>query len=220
MRPVTNLQTRASLLCRLHRSPDDPASWDEFVRQYGPSIYTWALNWGLQSADAEDVAQAVLMKLAIKLREFEYDPTRSFRAWLKTLTHHAWRDHADRHARPDSGSGDDAVSFLLEQSEARRTLAECLEESFDLELLQEAMQRVQLRVEPRTWEAFRLLAFEGWSGADAARHLGMKPSAVFVARSKVQRILRDIVAMLECGEWGSAAHNPAEPLVPDPSQEA
>lgn len=212
MRPALDPQTRASLLGRLHRSPDDSALWEEFVRHYGPSIYAWALRWGVQSADAEDVVQAVLMKLSTKLREFEYDPSKSFRGWLKTLTHHAWRDHADRHARPDRASGDEAVSSLLEQAEARRTLAECLEESFDLELFREAMERVQLRVEPRTWDAFRLLAFEGWSGADAARHLGMKPSAVFVARSKVQRILRNVVATLECREWDTMANPPGKPL--------
>ena len=26
---------------------------------------------------------------------FAYDPSRSFRGWLKTLTHHAWRDLVD-----------------------------------------------------------------------------------------------------------------------------
>ncbi|WP_422931395.1 RNA polymerase sigma factor [Singulisphaera sp. PoT] len=204
MRSVKNGKTRASLLGRLHRNPDDPELWKEFVRHYGPSIYAWALRWGVQDADAEDVVQAVLMKLALKLREFVFDPSRSFRGWLKTLAHNAWRDQADRHAGRDRGSGDDAVLLMLDRAEARKSLAECLEESFDLELFREAMDRVRLRVEPKTWEAFRLLAFDGWSGLDAARHLGMKPATVFVARSKVQRMLRDVVAMLERGEWDSA----------------
>jgi len=188
----------------LRRSPDDPLAWTEFVRHYGPRIYAWATRWGVQPADAEDVTQTVLLKLAVQLRRFEYDPAKSFRGWLKTLTHHAWRDHADRDDRLDRASGGDTVSALLNEVGARRSLAECLEEAFDQEVFREATERVRLRVEPRTWEAFRLLALEGWSGADAARHLGMKPATVFVARSKVQRMLRDEVARLEHGGWGAA----------------
>jgi RNA polymerase sigma-70 factor (ECF subfamily) len=71
-----------------------------------------------------------------------------------------------------------------------------LEGAYEQDLLREAMARVQVRVERRTWEAFRLLAVENWSGADAARHLGMKVATVYVARSKVQRMLRDEIARL------------------------
>ena len=38
------------------------------------------------------VTQIVLLKLATKLRDFAYDPSRSFRAWLKTVAQHAWLD--------------------------------------------------------------------------------------------------------------------------------
>ena len=54
---------------------------------------------GLQDADAEDVAQEILLKLARKLRDFAYDPKSSFRGWLKTVAHHAWRDFVDGRSR-------------------------------------------------------------------------------------------------------------------------
>lgn len=192
-------QTRVTLLGRLHRSPDDPAAWAEFVAHYGSKVHVWCRGWGLQNADADDITQAVLLKLATKLREFRYDPAQSFRGWLKTIAHHTWKDQVERHARPGRGSGDSGVFDLLDAVESRRSLAHCLEDAFDQELLREAMARVQLRVEWRTWEAFRLLAVENWSGADAAQHLGMKVATVFVARSKVQRMLREEIARLEAG---------------------
>lgn len=52
-------------------------------------VYRWCRRWHLQDADAEDVTQAVLAKLTGKMGSFEYDPARSFRAWLKTVAHHA-----------------------------------------------------------------------------------------------------------------------------------
>jgi RNA polymerase sigma-70 factor (ECF subfamily) len=177
----------------LRHSPADPAAWEEFVAHYGPRILAWCRTWGLQDADAQDVTQTVLLKLVEKLREFEYDPSRSFRAWLKTVTHHVWRDHVERQRRPGRGSGE---SSAFDRVEAGQALADCLEEAYEQDLLREAMARVQVRVERRTWEAFRLLAVENWSGADAARHLGMKVATVYVARSKVQRMLRDEIARL------------------------
>ncbi|OWK47069.1 RNA polymerase sigma factor [Fimbriiglobus ruber] len=197
MSATSNSETPRSLLGRLRGHPNDPIAWAEFVAHYEPKIHAWAVGWGLQAADAEDVTQAVLLRLTVKLKDFEYDPTRSFRGWLKTLTHHAWQDNAERNARPGQGSGDTVVASLLDRIEARQSLAECLDEAFDQELFQLAVERVRLRVEPRTWEAFHLLAVEHWSGAAAAQHLGMKTATVFVARSKVQRMLRDEIARIE-----------------------
>jgi RNA polymerase sigma-70 factor (ECF subfamily) len=56
---------------------------------------------------------------------------------------------------------------------------------------------VRLRVEPRTWEAFRLTAVEGLPGAEAARQLQMRVAAVFKAKSRVQKLLQEAIAALE-----------------------
>ena len=72
-----------------------------------------------------------------------------------------------------------------------------IEREGDRELLEKAMALVRLRVKPHTWEAFRLMAFEGVSGAEVAERLGMKVGTVFVARSKVQRMLQEEMQKLE-----------------------
>jgi RNA polymerase sigma factor (sigma-70 family) len=190
-------QTSATLLGRLDRDPQDAAAWGEFVRRYGPKVYQWCLRWNLQDADAEDVTQNVLLEVARKMRTFTYDPSRSFRAWLKAITHAAWCDWLEDRKRPGRGSGDTGVRELLATVEARADLERRMEEQFDCELLEEATARVRLRVQPHTWEAFHLLAYEGLSGAEAATRLNMKVGAVFVARSKVQRMLREELSRLE-----------------------
>jgi RNA polymerase sigma-70 factor (ECF subfamily) len=196
-------RTSSTLLARLRQAPVDQAAWGEFVERYGRQIYGWCRLWKLQEADAQDVTQNVLLKLAEKLRTFAYDPGRSFRAWLRTLTHHAWIDFREKQRR-DAGTGDSDVGRLLESVEARDDLVKRLEDAFDGELLDEAMARVRLRVEDRTWEAFRLLAFEGRSGAEAAAQLGMKVAAVFVAKSKVQKMIQETIRQLDPAEAGGA----------------
>src|SRR4051812_7815626 len=92
MEEATEQQTSVTLLGRLRLEPADGAAWALFVLRYGPLIRSWCRRWGLQDADAEDVAQAVLLRLADKLRTFQYDAARSFRGWLRTIAHHAWCD--------------------------------------------------------------------------------------------------------------------------------
>ncbi len=189
-------RTSPTLLGRLRRTPTDQTAWEQFVRSYGPKIYGWCRRWKLQDADAHDVTQMVLVRLAARIRDFEYDPTRSFRAWLMTISHHAWSDFLA--ARKNQvGSGDSRVGEILESLQARDDLVAQLEKAYDLELIDEAMRRVRVRVQPQTWQAYQLTAVDGLSGAEAAERLKMKVTSVFKAKSNVQKLVQDEVRYLE-----------------------
>src|SRR5215467_63083 len=95
--------TSVTLLARLGCACPGQQVWNEFVDRYGRKIYGWCRHWGLQEADAQDVTQDVLVRLAEKMRTFAYDPSRSFRAWLKTLTRHALSDFCDARGRAAAG---------------------------------------------------------------------------------------------------------------------
>ncbi len=190
-------KTSASLLGRLRHQPTDQDAWSEFVDRYGATIYGWCRRWHLQDADAKDVTQAVLASLCLKMKTFNYDPDLSFRGWLRTLTHHTWSDLVARRRLVLVGGGDRNETEWLESIEARDDLMELLNEQFDHELLDVAIVRVRLRVEPHTWEAFRLTAMDGLAGAAVAERLGIKVATVFKAKSKVQRMLREEIRRLE-----------------------
>lgn len=188
--------TSITLLGRLREQPADGAAWQDFLARYRPRIYAHCLSCALQPADAEDVTQGVLLRLVQKLPEFRYDPGQSFRAWLRTVTRHILADYlADR--RRVQGSGDTAIVRLLEDLQARETLAQQLEAEFDRELLDEALNRVRERVSAQHWEAFRLTALEGLAGAAVAAQLGMRVATVYATKSKVQQLVRDEVRRLE-----------------------
>ena len=96
-------RTSATLLARLRQVPPDQAAWVQFTERYGRKIYAWCRRWNLQGADAEDLTQDVLLKLAEKMQTFVYDPAKSFRGWLKTVARHAWSDSwSGRKAAPDA----------------------------------------------------------------------------------------------------------------------
>jgi RNA polymerase sigma-70 factor (ECF subfamily) len=184
------------LINKLRHQPSDQAGWDEFVECYGRHIYRWCRQWNLQEADAEDVTQEILVKLTHKLRAFSYDPSRSFRSWLKTVTHHAWRDFEDGRRRIPVPGGDSQIQELL-TLEAREDLTRKLEDAYDLELLEVAKARVRLRVAPHTWEAFQLVALDGLPVAEVAARVHLQVAMVYVAKSKIQKMLQEEIGRLE-----------------------
>jgi RNA polymerase sigma-70 factor (ECF subfamily) len=194
----TESQTRLTLLARLAQ-PDgqNQAAWSEFVDRYGRRIYGWCLRWRLQDADAQDVTQIVLLKLAQRMKSFTYDPRRSFRAWLKTVTHHAWQDYVDSRQTARLSTGGNSAEELLDTITVREDLSLELERLFDLELLESAMQQVRLRAAPHTWMAFAMTAVEGIPAPVVARRLGMKIARVYSARSTIQQRLQDECRRLE-----------------------
>jgi RNA polymerase sigma factor (sigma-70 family) len=189
-------ETSVTLLARVALLPPEPDAWSEFVDRYGPRIVKWSRAWGLQAADIDDVTQSVLAILLVRLRQFQYDPSRSFRAFLRKVTNDTVCDVISARGRV---AGANAKLQALAGREARADLARGLEEEFDLELLEKATWIVRSQVEPRTWEAYRLTAEEGLSGIEAATRLGMGAGAVYQAKSVVLRRLHEEVRDLEHG---------------------
>jgi RNA polymerase sigma factor (sigma-70 family) len=188
--------TSLTLLERLQKDPTDPQAWNLFIERYQPRIRTWCLSWGLQDSDADDVAQEVLVKLFAALGKFQYDPSRSFRSWLKTVTQHAWCDFLAAR-RKDPGRNSERIETIADSVEARSDLERQIEGALDHELLEVAMHHIKNRVKDSTWDAFRLTALEGLSGVDAAGQLGIPVANVFVAKHRVQKMLQDEVRILK-----------------------
>src|SRR5262245_41803654 len=193
---ATGSITSTTLLARLQNSPADNVAWVEFVERYGDRIQGWCRRWGLHDADAHDVAQNVLFKVLRAMQTFRYDPSQKFRAWLKTITHHAWQDvvrSRRRKVQERSPASDDPLQTLA----ARDDLGEQLATAYEQELLDCAVARVRPRVQPRTWDAFRLTAMEGLSGANASARLKMPVTSVYKAKSNILKLLEAEVRYLD-----------------------
>jgi DNA-directed RNA polymerase specialized sigma24 family protein len=69
--------------------------------------------------------------------------------------------------------------------------------AFEHELLELAMLRVEQRVKPSTWEAFRLTAIDNLPGVEVAKRLNMAVTNVFVHKHRVLKLLEDEVTILK-----------------------
>jgi RNA polymerase sigma-70 factor (ECF subfamily) len=199
--------TRVSLIARLGGPAGDVEAWEEFVRIYAPHVIQWCRGYGLQQSDALDVSQDVLLRFWRQAASFEYDPAKTLRGYLRRMVVTAVSDWADQCHRGGRLAAE-PVETLLASTPAGDDLAARIERAYDTELLAIAMRQVEARVEPHTWEAFRLLALEGRSGAETAERLGMKINTAYVARKKVQRMIREVVARLDA----PTARQATEPL--------
>jgi RNA polymerase sigma-70 factor (ECF subfamily) len=196
MSDASDAQTSATLLGRL-RDHADREAWVAFVERYGRQVYGWCRARGLHDADAEDITQEVLMALAGALRSMVYDRRQGkFRNYLRVVTRRAIGNFLAREGR-SGRAGSARVQELLESVEAGEGLAARLEGEFDLELLEIAVGRVSQRVDARTMAAFRMTAVEGLGGDAVAEQLGMQVTAVYMARSRVQKMIREVIQELE-----------------------
>jgi RNA polymerase sigma-70 factor (ECF subfamily) len=187
------LLTSLSLLGAVADSGNQPA-WKTFVERYKPLIERRCRRWGLQPADVEDVCADILAKLTQAMAKFRYDPSGGFRAWLRKVAdntvHSSWRWLARRPAA--RGSGDTSVQQALEQVADGADMATELTEAMagDMERAHQLSERVRLKVKPHTWQAFWLTTVAGEPAAEAARKLGMSTARVYVAKSRVIKLLQ------------------------------
>ncbi|NOX56912.1 MAG: sigma-70 family RNA polymerase sigma factor [Planctomycetes bacterium] len=195
-------ETRASLLVRLKDRADQEA-WSEFVEIYQPAIYRLARHNGLQHADAEDLAQRVLMAITRAIERWEQNPQRArFRTWLHRVAENAIMNALSR-AKADRGSGDsDLLAWLDQQPAPTGPDSDLLRLEYRRELFRWAARQIRAEFRSDTWEAFWLSAVEGLSVEQTARRLSKTRGAVYAARSRVIRRLREKVQE-RLDEWQS-----------------
>jgi RNA polymerase sigma-70 factor (ECF subfamily) len=190
--------TSLTLLERVQKFPADREAWDEFVGRYHPMMHVWCLKWGLQSSDADDVAQDVVLKLLAVMHRFQYDPSCSFNGWLKIVIQNTWNDFCqDRRREPGQLSPAIPIADL---AAARAELEHGLEDHFNRDLFETPLRQVAKRVKPVTWEAFRLLVVEGLSGQEGGRRLSIPVAHAFLAQVRVQKLLQHEIPIMKGDE--------------------
>jgi RNA polymerase sigma-70 factor (ECF subfamily) len=193
--------TRASLLLRL-RNADDGAAWSEFIENYGSMLYRFVRSRGLQDADAADIVQDVFRRVGAAIGRLDYDKEKGgFRAWLFTITRNRLNSYFEsqkRHGRV----GNDTAQYEQLQQAVRGT--DDMEQAWEYEhmrmLAGKAMMEVETKVEPMTWQAFRMTTVENLNANEAGKRLNMSPGAVYVAKSRVIAKLREVIKRLQAEE--------------------
>lgn len=180
--------TSPSLLERLRRR--DQSAWQRLVSLYTPLVYHWCLRHGLQRADAEEVCQEVFLAVARGIGNFRHDREGdSFRSWLRAITRSKVRDHVGPPGGRGAGGSDAQGRLLQVPAPDPGETDDALAEETGL-VYRRAVELIESEFEPRTRRAFWLV-MGGRPAADVAAELNMSRGAVYIAKSRVLKRLRD-----------------------------
>lgn len=177
--------TPASLLERL-RDPDADKAWQRFVELYTPLLFYWARRAGLQEPDAADLVQDVFALLLKKLPEFQYDPKKGFRSWLRTVTLNRWRE-TQRQRRHAPLTADDVTLGNLPDPEGDEPF---WEQEYRQHLARRLLEVMRTDFEPTTWRACWECVVNGRTAVDVGKELHLSPGAVRAAKCRVLFRLR------------------------------
>lgn len=180
----TTQTTSLTMLGVLMSDPSSPV-WDKFVRLYRPLLEAWAVKNGFQSADAEELAQEILLKLLTALPSYKREEGRSFRSWLFRLATNAGHDFRRRKATRKLPAGEG-----LSGAEESSVFTEMEEQEYRRELIRRGVEAIRGDFEERTMAAFTGTKIDGREAAEVSAELGMTTGAVYVAVNRVMTRLR------------------------------
>jgi RNA polymerase sigma-70 factor (ECF subfamily) len=182
-------ETRQSLLFRAQNGEEN--AWRDLTHLYRPLIIGWLNRQGVPAGDLDDLTQEVLLSVVKQLPTFEHSGRQgAFRAWLRTIvcrrTIDYWR------AKDATAQASGAAATLEQIADPESALNRQWDEEHDRYVVNCLLDLVEEEFEPATLKAFRRLALEGASGAEAGGELGMSVAAVYMAKSRVLQRIREL----------------------------
>ncbi len=187
--------TSLSLIRRVQAN--DEVAWERLSIIYGPVVYQWARQHGLQPHDASDVMQDVLQSLTRNMTKFDLARGKSFRGWLWTVTRNKVNDRYRQKDREVQGQGGTvALRQLNDMAETPPAEDSAPTQSESSGVYRRALSLLETDFEPQTWKAFWRTVVDNVKPADVAVELGISKWAVYKARSRVMQRLRSEFADL------------------------
>lgn len=165
----------------------------EFTSIYEPVIYRMTTRRGMQDADAREVVQEVLLSVSSAINSFDFNQSGSFRGWLHRMTRNATIDRIRSIAsRKETIDASGAVRQLDAVMADQR-----MEDEFELDRRQQlfrwAAGQVRLSTGEQNWMAFWRSTVDGLRVREVASELGMSTGAVYVARCRIVKRIRELV---------------------------
>lgn len=209
IRPMLHEPRTSGTLLRRTQRADDHSAWSELFDRYQPLLNRWTRARVGNRADVDEISQRIWCELIDRLPQFQYDPKRSFRAWLRRLHRHRLLDYLKQHRRYT----EHLARFAQEVSDpildpTPIPLANPVNRSgplphpanstrTNIDRLLEIQQRVQQRTSEQTWSIFWEVTVDNQALGDVARRYSMRYASAFAAVTRVHKMLREEALKLQ-----------------------
>ena len=180
-------QTRQTLLLKLKDQRDDKA-WNDFYETYYRYIRAILWNMKMKEADANDILQAVMLKVWNKLPEFDYETRKGkFRNWISIITANTAKNYIRSENRLYNCLNGEKSSWLDDYSNS--TLPPEIEDisyrEWEKFVSTLAWENVSKSLSDRVKETFELL-MKGLPTKEIAASLEINENTVIVYKNRVK----------------------------------
>lgn len=192
--------TRVSLLAAATSGSD--SAWSRIVDLYQPLIFHWLRRHDVPHHDAEELTQDVMSVLVKELPIFSHSGRAgSFRSWVRQITVNRAKGYWRAGKLRTGPTGTSSFARMIEQLEDEKSdLSSHWDQEHDQHILRRLLATMDSEFEPATVAAFRRQVFDEASAEQVAAELNLTIGAVYSAKSRVLRKLREEAAGLlgEC----------------------
>lgn len=178
---------------------ENDAAWHRLDGRFREPVVRFARRTGLAVHEAEDLAQDVLLAFAESYRQGNYDRERGrLSGWLFGIAYNHIRRQRQKTARRDARlePGQPQTHFF-DQLPDERDARTAWEQDWESSLWNACLGRIRTEFEPETVTAFELSLRGERKPADVARDLGIPVKAVYNARHRVLKRLRELRSEFE-----------------------
>ena len=179
--------TSSSLLLRTQAG--EQLAKKKLCEIYLPLVYAWSrLRFDLQDADAQDVSQSVAITILTKLHLFDRSKG-PFRGWLWKVTQNAVVDYLRKERRQ--------TELARIQAAKMSPPPEALQSEIPSIVARKALQVLQSRLQGVSLAMVIATCIEGRAPAAIAEEFGVGINAIYTARCRALKLLRESLAGLE-----------------------
>ena len=184
--------TSLTLLTRL-QFPNDSEAWQNLFQIYQPLLLLWLKNYDVQASDADDLVQEVFATLSKDLMKFHHNGRQgAFRNWLKNILVNRLRTFwRTRNRHPDIVGGSSIEERIAQFEDPTSAISQLWNRQHDLHVLNRLLELSRPSFSTETWDAFTRVAIHGQRPDFVAAQTGLTLNAVFIAKSRVLRKLRE-----------------------------
>jgi RNA polymerase sigma-70 factor (ECF subfamily) len=188
-----------STILRDLRDYANATAWSSFVGRFRDPIVRFAVGLGVPGAQAQDVAQETLAAFAESMRTGRYERERGrLRSWLFGIAYKHVLKERDRGRRREEPIGGDAeIEAALASTPDEKTAADTWNHHWEQFVLRESLAQVRREFRPESVTAFERVARDDRPPQEVADELGLPVKAVYNAKHRILKRLRELRADFE-----------------------
>lgn len=191
--------TRDSLIVQV-QDPANCEAWKLFTAIYRPVVYRLARVRGMQDADADDLAQQVLLAVARAIPDWQRsNPQTRFRHWMRRIAKNSILNALTRGPKDSPVGGSGFMDFLHGVPQFDDNDAQ-IELEYRRQVYRQAAEIVRDAVLEQIWQIFVLTVVEGQSTESVANKMNTTIGNVHAVRSRVMRRLQAVVKEIQEAE--------------------